>query len=101
MKLKPLNDQVLVRSHFTGESGGQSGPKIILLKKMRGKMQTGTVVAAGPGGIHYKYGARLEVSVKPDDIVLFDEHAGDPVEEIYGKNLVLVQMHEIKAVVTQ
>ena len=100
MKLKPLNDQVLIRSHFTGKSKGDGGVPIHLLKTMRGKMQTGTVVAAGPGGVHFKYGAKLEVSVKEGDVVIFDEHAGDKVDE-YGADLLLVQMHEIKAIVEE
>ena len=86
MKLKPLNDRVLVLRIEEEEktSGG-----IIIPDTAKEKPQEGKVVAAGPGKLD-ENGKRISLDVKKDDRVLFGKYAGteikiDGVEHIIMK----------------
>jgi chaperonin GroES len=86
MKIKPLNDRVLVLRIDEEEktSGG-----IIIPDTAKEKPQEGKVVAAGPGKLD-ENGKRISLDVKKDDRVLFGKYAGteikiDGVEHIIMK----------------
>ena len=86
MKIKPLNDRVLVLRIEEEEktSGG-----IIIPDTAKEKPQEGRVVAAGPGRLD-ENGKRMLLDVKKDDRVLFGKYAGteisiDGVEHIIMK----------------
>jgi chaperonin GroES len=86
MKIKPLNDRVLVLRIEEEEktSGG-----IIIPDTAKEKPQEGRVVAAGPGRLD-ENGKRMPLDVKKDDRVLFGKYAGteisiDGVEHIIMK----------------
>jgi chaperonin GroES len=86
MKIKPLNDRVLVLRIDEEEktSGG-----IIIPDTAKEKPQVGKVVAAGPGKLD-ENGKRISLDVKKDDRVLFGKYAGteikiDGVEHIIMK----------------
>ena len=86
MKIKPLNDRVLVLRIDEEEktSGG-----IIIPDTAKEKPQEGKVVAAGPGKLD-ENGKRVPLDVKKDDRVLFGKYAGteikiDGVEHIIMK----------------
>ena len=86
MKIKPLNDRVLVLRIDEEEktSGG-----IIIPDTAKEKPQEGKVVAAGPGKLD-ENGKRMPLEVKKDDRVLFGKYAGteikiDGVEHIIMK----------------
>ena len=86
MKIKPLNDRVLVLRIDEEEktSGG-----IIIPDTAKEKPQEGKVVAVGPGKLD-ENGKRISLDVKKDDRVLFGKYAGteikiDGVEHIIMK----------------
>lgn len=86
MKIKPLNDRVLVLRIEEEEktSGG-----IIIPDTAKEKPQEGKVVAFGPGKLD-ENGKRNSLDVKKDDRVLFGKYAGteikiDGVEHIIMK----------------
>ena len=86
MKIRPLNDRVLVLRIDEEEktSGG-----IIIPDTAKEKPQEGKVVAAGPGKLD-ENGKRVPLDVKKDDRVLFGKYAGteikiDGVEHIIMK----------------
>jgi chaperonin GroES len=86
MKIKPLNDRVLVLRIDEEEktSGG-----IIIPDTAKEKPQEGKVVAAGPGKLD-ENGKQISLDVKKDDRVLFGKYAGteikiDGVEHIIMK----------------
>jgi len=76
MKIRPLNDRVLVLRIDEEEktSGG-----IIMPDTAKEKPQEGKVVAAGPGKLN-ENGKRIPLEVKKDDRVLFGKYAGTEIK---------------------
>jgi chaperonin GroES len=86
MKIKPLNDRVLVLR--TEEEQKTSGG-IIIPDTAKEKPQQGTVVAVGPGKMGDD-GKRTALEVKKGDKILFSKYAGteikvDGVEHVFMK----------------
>jgi len=76
MKLKPLDDRIVVKALDAEEmtAGG-----IVLPDAAQEKPQRGRVVATGPGRL-LDSGERCEMSVGIDDEVLFGKYGGSDVE---------------------
>ena len=76
MKIRPLNDRVLVLRIDEEEktSGG-----IIIPDTAKEKPQEGKVVAAGPGKLD-ENGKQIPLEVKKDDRVLFGKYAGTEIK---------------------
>jgi chaperonin GroES len=93
MKLKPLNDRVLVKRLETEEktAGG-----IIIPDTAKEKPQRGKVVAAGPGKLD-EDGKEIKMSVQSDDLVLFSKYAGTEVK-IDGEEHLIMREDDILAV---
>ena len=75
MKIKPLNDRVLVARMDEEEttSGG-----IIIPDTAKEKPQEGKVIAAGPGKVDDN-GERVPMEVKAGDKILFGKYAGNEI----------------------
>ena len=93
MKLKPLNDRVLVKRLETEEktAGG-----IIIPDTAKEKPQRGKVVAAGPGRLD-EDGKEVKMSVKKGDVVLFSKYAGTEIK-IDGEEHLIMREDDILAV---
>jgi chaperonin GroES len=76
MKIRPLNDRVLVLRIEEEEktSGG-----IIIPDTAKEKPQEGKVVAVGPGKVE-NGGKRIPLEVKENDRVLFGKYAGTDIK---------------------
>jgi len=86
MKIKPLNDRILVR-RLEGEQKTAGG--IFIPDTAKEKPQQGEVVAAGPGRMADD-GKRTAPEVKVGDRVLFSKYSGteikvDGVEHLFMK----------------
>ena len=86
MKLKPLNDRVIVNRV---EKEQKTAGGIIIPDTAKEKPQEGKIVAAGPGKLDDK-GNRIPMEVKEGDRILFSKYAGteikiDGVEHIFMK----------------
>jgi len=86
MKLKPLNDRVIV-SRVEKEQKTAGG--IIIPDTAKEKPQEGKIMAVGPGKLNEK-GKRIPLEVKKGDRILFSKYAGteikiDGVEHIFMK----------------
>ncbi len=86
MKIRPLNDRVLV---LRLEPEQKTAGGIIIPDTAKEKPQKGKVVAAGPGRINDK-GHRIATEVKAGDMILFGKYAGteikiDGIEHIFMK----------------
>lgn len=94
MKLKPLDDRVVIRQSQAEEksSGG-----IILPDTAKEKPQMGKVVALGPGKLQ-EDGRRSEMSVKKGDEVLYAKYIGNDVE-IDGQKYVILSESDILGIV--
>ncbi len=84
MKIRPLNDRVLVTRE---EEEQKSAGGIIIPDTAKEKPQRGKVVAAGPGKMG-DGGKRVQLEVKEGDRILFAKYAGtdiklDGVEHVF------------------
>ncbi len=86
MKIRPINDRVLV---IREEEEQKSVGGIIIPDTAKEKPQRGKVVAAGPGKVG-EDGKRTPLEVKSGDRILFSKYAGteikiDGVEHLFMK----------------
>ena len=94
MKFRPLHDRVVIR-RLEGEEKTKGG--IIIPDTAKEKPQEGEVVAAGPGG-RDEGGARIPMSVREGDKVLFGKWSGTEVK-IDGQDLLIMKESDILGVV--
>ncbi len=94
MKLKPLNDRVLVKRLESEEvtAGG-----IIIPDSAKEKPQRGKVIAAGPGK-QDDSGKLVKMAVKAGDMVLFTKYAGTEIK-IGGDEHLVLREEDILAIV--
>ena len=76
MKIRPLNDRVLI-VRIEGEETTSGG--IIIPDSAKEKPQEGKVIAAGPGRLTEE-GIRIPLQVKEGDKVLFGKYAGSEMK---------------------
>ena len=86
MKIRPLNDRVLV---VRVEEEQKTAGGIIIPDTAKEKPQEGKIISAGPGKIDDN-GKRTPLNVKKGDKILFSKYAGteikiDGVEHIFMK----------------
>jgi chaperonin GroES len=94
MKLKPLNDRVLVK-RLESEEKTKGG--IIIPDTAKEKPIKGKVVAAGPGKLD-ESGKLVKMSVKPGDVVLFTKYGGTEIK-IDGVEHLVMREDDILAIV--
>lgn len=93
MKIKPLNDRVLVLRIEEEEktSGG-----IIIPDTAKEKPQEGKIIAAGPGKFDDS-GKRIALDVKAGDRVLFGKYAGNEIN-IDGVEHIIMREDDVLAI---
>lgn len=94
MKVKPLNDRVLVLR--TGEEEKTAGG-IIIPDTAKEKPQEGKVIAVGPGKVNDK-GEKINLDVKAGDKVLFGKYAGNEIR-IDGVEHLIMREEDILAII--
>jgi chaperonin GroES len=94
MKLRPLNDRVVV---LRIEEEEKTAGGIIIPDTAKEKPQQGRVVAVGPGKLNEK-GERVPMDVKENDKVLFSKYAGTEVK-INGVEHLIMREDDILAIV--
>jgi chaperonin GroES len=94
MKVKPLNDRVLVLR--IGEEEKTSGG-IIIPDTAKEKPQEGKVVAVGPGRVNDE-GKKIALDVKAGDKVLFGKYSGTEIK-IDGVEHLIMREEDILAII--
>jgi len=94
MKIRPLNDRLLVKrlEEETTTSGG-----IIIPDSAKEKPAEGEVVAVGPGKLNDK-GDRVALQVQAGDRVLFSKYGGTDVK-LDGDDFLIMREDDILGVV--
>lgn len=95
MKIRPLNDRVLVR-RVAAEERSKGG--IFLPGNDREKPTEGEIIAVGPGRL-LEGGARLAPSVKVGDRVLFAKYSGTEITDPEGGSLIFMSEDDLLGVV--
>ncbi len=93
MKVKPLNDRVLVKrtEELTVTKGGIVIPDTAKEKPIEGK-----IVAVGPGKMSDQ-GQRMTLQVKEGDRVLFGKYAGTEIK-VEGEDYLMMREEDILAI---
>lgn len=94
MKIKPLNDRILVKRI---EEEEKTAGGIIIPDTAKEKPQEGMVIAAGPGKTDEK-GKRIPTEIKAGDKVLFGKYAGTEVK-IDGVEHLIMREDDILGVI--
>lgn len=94
MKLRPLNDRVVVRRI---EEEQKTAGGIIIPDTAKEKPIQGEVVAVGNGKV-MEDGSRRALDVKADDRVLFGKYAGTEIK-VEGEELLIMREDDILAIV--
>jgi chaperonin GroES len=76
MKIRPLNDRVLV---LRIEEEKKTAGGIIIPDTAKEKPQQGKIISVGPGKLDTK-DDRIPLQVKPGDKVLFSKYAGSDIK---------------------
>ena len=94
MKIRPLNDRLLVKRLQEEErtAGG-----IIIPDSAKEKPAEGEVVAVGPGKLNDK-GERIALQVKAGDKVLFSKYGGTDVK-LNGEDFLIMREDDILGVI--
>jgi chaperonin GroES len=95
MKVKPLNDRVLVKriEEVQVTKGGIVIPDTAKEKPIEGK-----VIAVGPGKMS-EQGQRMALQLKEGDRVLFGKYAGTEIKT-EGEEFLMMREEDILAVIT-
>ena len=93
MKLKPLQDRVIVKQS-EAEEKTKSG--IVLPDSAKEKPTKGKVIAVGPGRLDDK-GKPMELGVRVGDTVYYGKYSGTDVE-IDGQKLVILRETDVLGV---
>jgi chaperonin GroES len=94
MKIRPLNDRLLVQRLEEDEttSGG-----IIIPDSAKEKPAQGKVVAVGPGKVN-DAGERVELQVKEGDVILFSKYGGTDVK-LDGEDYLIMREDDVLGIV--
>ena len=93
MKIKPMNDRVLVTRV---EEEQKTAGGIIIPDTAKEKPQEGKVVAVGPGK-RDESGSRIPLEVKAGDLILFGKYAGTEIK-IDGEEQIFMREDDILAI---
>ncbi|MHC4560859.1 MAG: co-chaperone GroES [Planctomycetota bacterium] len=94
MKLKPLDDRVIIKQ---SDAEDKTTGGIILPDTAKEKPQLGKIVATGPGKL-LDDGKRVKMSVKKKDEVIYAKYIGSDVE-IEGEKYIILRESDILGIV--
>lgn len=96
MKIKPLNDRILVK-RIEEESKTKGG--IIIPDTAKERPQEGEVIAVGNGKI-LEDGKRIPLDVKVGDRIIFSKYAGTEVK-IEGEEHLIIREDDVLGIIEQ
>ena len=94
MKIRPLNDRILVQRV---EEEEKTAGGIIIPDNAKEKPVEGKIVAVGPGKLN-DAGERVALQVKKGDTVLFSKYGGTDVK-IDGENYLIMREDDVLGVI--
>jgi len=94
MNVKPLEDRVILKPM---EAEQKTAGGIIIPDNAKEKPQKGEVIAAGPGKTSEK-GAKIEMTLKKGDKVLYGKYSGTEIT-IDGQDYLIVRESDVLAVI--
>ena len=98
MKLKPLEDRVIIRAADKEETTASG---IVLPDTAKEKPMLGEVVAVGDGKWDEAGTKRVPMDVKKGDKVIYGKYSGTEYKTSDGEELLILRVSEVLAVVTK
>ena len=92
-KITPLGDRVVVRPEPAEE---KTASGLYIPDAAKEKPQRGKVVSVGPGRV--ENGNKIDMSVKPDDVVLYGKYAGTEIN-VGEEDLLIMRESDILGIV--
>ena len=92
-KIKPLGDRVVVRPEPAEE---KTASGLYIPDAAKEKPQRGKVVSVGPGRV--ENGTKIDMTVKPNDVVLYGKYAGTEIN-VGDEDLLIMRETDILGVV--
>jgi chaperonin GroES len=93
--VRPLGDKILVKRD---EALGKTDSGIILPETSKDKPKTGIVEAVGTGALNTETGARIPLSIKKGDRVIFTSYAGTEIK-LEGGDFLMMSEDDVLAVI--
>ncbi|MDD5454776.1 MAG: co-chaperone GroES [Candidatus Ratteibacteria bacterium] len=94
MRIKPLNDRILVK-RLEAEEKTKGG--IVLPETAKEKPKEGEVIAVGPGKM-LESGKRQSLELKKGDKIIFESYAGTEIK-IEGKEYLLMKEDDVLGII--
>jgi chaperonin GroES len=94
MRIKPLNDRILVK-RLEAEEITKGG--IVLPETAKEKPKEGEVIAVGPGKL-LESGKRQSLELKKGDKIIFESYAGTEIK-VDGKEYLLMKEDDVLGIV--
>jgi chaperonin GroES len=94
--LKPLEDKVIVKPRKENEKKTNSG---FILSSSEEKPQDGVVIAVGPG-MTFGNGTKLDIDLRPGDVVAYAKYQGTEIEHD-GEDYLILAYRDIIAVIEE
>ena len=97
MKLKPLDDRIVVKAN---EAEERTASGLVIPDTAKEKPQQGSVLAVGPGRRSEQSGDLIPLDVKVGDTVVYSKYGGTEISAD-GKDLLILSSRDILAKVTK
>jgi chaperonin GroES len=94
MNVKPMEDRVILKPM---EAEQKTAGGIIIPDNAKEKPQKGEIIAVGPGKVNDK-GAKIEMTLKKGDKVLYGKYSGTEIT-IDGQEYLIVRESDVLAVI--
>ncbi len=94
MRIKPLNDRILVK-RLEAEEITRGG--IVLPETAKEKPKEGEVIAVGPGKL-LESGKRQSLELKKGDKIIFESYAGTEIK-VDGKEYLLMKEDDVLGII--
>jgi chaperonin GroES len=94
MKLKPLDDRIVVKAN---EAEERTASGLVIPDTAKEKPQQGTVLAVGPGRRSDQSGQVIPMDVKVGDTVVYSKYGGTEIT-VDGQDLLILTSRDVLAV---
>ena len=100
MKLKPVNDKIVVKPIEKDEIETTAAGIILPDSVDGGSLLEGEVMAAGQG-MYSTNGTLIPIVVEVGDIILFSKHNGGQEHKLDGENVLIMSQNEVLSIVEE
>ena len=100
MKLKPVNDKIVVKQINKEDEHITESGLILPDTAQDGGLLEGEVIAVG-GGMYSTSGTKIPIIVKEGDTILFGKHNGGQEYKLNGQDVIIMSQNEVLSIVEE